>query len=584
MDRRALGFGASLLALCGAVSTVGCGRSAPADRVGRPAITTDRAASAPASDAPVSLLAERGAVQVAVAHDSLRSAAAQAQLTAHAEPPADESQEPKQPAPAIVPQIEIRFAPSGPQAAPAAPAGGLKGETIKLVVPTEAAPAAGAAAKPAAPQAPKTTTLPEPSPATVSAKRELTPLVITPRQVPGGAAAPPVEGDPVTTAAKPQTPATAPVQESPAASATASAARPAPPRPEPSRPLAAAEPPRATPPRPQPITPSNNRLPEAQPARSPAMLAALVRADERVQHGIQLAERGALYAARKEFTTGLMMIAEARDAEQGTRQFSKAVTAAMLALKESRDFVRPGAGLSEADVKLLVASHKTPVLKEVDLSDMPSIVAAQRYYTFARQQLTLAAGRERVASAALFGLGKVVTASAGVNSQQLEFAGPAMALYQAALTAEPANFRASHELGVLLAKSGQLALARDLLQDSASLAPHLATFQNLALVNARLGDRQSAEAAQQRIEELRRAGHSTTTPLVQWVDPATFSSMQSSSDGLIAPPAPANSSTPPASVSGAAPAKSKDAPAPDKPTENVAKKSLTDWLPLNLRR
>jgi tetratricopeptide (TPR) repeat protein len=311
----------------------------------------------------------------------------------------------------------------------------------------------------------------------------------------------------------------------------------------------------------------------APPRRSPEMMATISRADQQVAHGFQLAERGAIYLARAEFTAALKVIAQAFDMEQGTRENSKAVTAGLVALKESTDFVRQTGSVEDANIARIVPRHQTSVLKGADVSDMAPTTAAEAYYAFAQQQLSTAAGRERVASMALYGLGRATTVGAGNNAHQLEYTGQAMVYYQAALQVEPTNFRAANELGVLLANHGQLQQARDMLTRSASLAPNAVTWRNLAMVHNRMGDRQMGEQLQGQAAEMQRSSKNSATPNVQWVDPAMFASVTSSTDGL----------TPPTVAPKTEPTPAKAAAEPAKPPANVAKR-ITDLIPLNLRR
>ena len=106
----------------------------------------------------------------------------------------------------------------------------------------------------------------------------------------------------------------------------------------------------------------------------------------------------------------------------------------------------------------------------------------------------------------MYGLGKVTLVVAGANAHQMEYTGQAMAYYQAAMAVEPRNVRAANELGVLLANNGQLKQARDMLTRSASIAPNAATWQNLAVVHGRMGDRQTAEQLKQQASLMKKTG------------------------------------------------------------------------------
>jgi tetratricopeptide (TPR) repeat protein len=426
-------------------------------------------------------------------------------------------------------------------------------------------------------------TLEEPEPEAVAesepgraAKSELTPIQVMPIPVPEAVAkqappaAPPADvaeaQPPVTAEIKPQPQAEVEKQLEPQSPQTAQV--------QPSIPQAQ--------PQAQPLEPEPQAPPQLAPARkprSPAMIATLARADERARHGIQLAQKGALYAARREFTTAIKLIAQANDVDNGNRDCVKAAIAGFTAMKEANDLLSPAAAMGEIEVAALVGGHKTPVLKGEELSDMPATVAAGYYYNYAKDQLADAIGRQTVGSIALYGLGKIIVAGAGSSANQLEYTGPAMALYQAALLCEPHNYRAAHELGVLYAGAGQFEAARELLIASATKAPQPVIWRNLATVHSRMGERQLAVQAQQRAEALAHTQQDPKTPNVTWVDPATFAttSMPGAQPPVPSPAAAAgakqnNPSTPPATTG------------PSKPAANVAGKKSYEWNPLNLRR
>lgn len=417
-----------------------------------------------------------------------------------------------------------------PAAEPPASPSTLRMAEIEIAKAPEAAPAVPAAEAPAAPVAAKQPPVAPVAEPVLAAKN--TPAPQQPAAAPIAQVAP----------------QPAPVQPAPVQAAPVQAA-----------PVMAAQPQPATQAPPLPVAP----------IRSPALVASMAQADERVRHAIQLAEKGAMYASRKEFTSALTLISQARDIEYGTRQFSQSTAAGLEALKEANDFLKPGS--ATADLSRIVAGHKTPILKDLDVSDLPPSLAAQHYYDYAKVQLSAGIGRETVGSIALYGLGRIIVAGGGANSQQMEYTGPAMALYQAALICEPQNFRAAHELGVLLASSGQLELARNMLLGSAHASPQPMMWKNLAVVHARLGEAQLAAEAQQKATVLEQTSPNANTPAVQWVDPATFAQLGSTTDPTL-PPKTVKPAT--ASPAEAVPAK--------KPS-NVAR-SRSQWDPLNLRR
>ncbi|MBI3837948.1 MAG: tetratricopeptide repeat protein [Planctomycetia bacterium] len=302
--------------------------------------------------------------------------------------------------------------------------------------------------------------------------------------------------------------------------------------------------------------------------RTPEMMAVAARADQRVQRGFQLAGRGAFYSARAEFVAAIQLIAQANDAQQNTRLYTKALTAGLVALRESADFVRQNTANPDVDAARIIAGHKTPILKSARTPELTAMFAAQAYYNYAQEQLAAAAAQDPGSSMALYGLGKIAMLSAGVNkSQQLEHTAQAMSCYQASLMADPNNFRSANELGVLLAENGSLPQARDLLIRSVTISSQPATWQNLAVVHFRLGEEQLAEQARQRALAMQK-GRSRLSPPVEWVDPATFAASAAPSDGLV--PVPAASPNPAPTQGGQA-----------QPAKMTAKKGIGDWLPKN---
>jgi tetratricopeptide (TPR) repeat protein len=307
---------------------------------------------------------------------------------------------------------------------------------------------------------------------------------------------------------------------------------------------------------------------------TPEMIAVLTRADDKVRHGFELADRGALFTARSEFIAALQIIAEANDSQQGTRMYSKALTSGLTALREAGVFVRHRANHSELNVERVVATHKTTILKDSAADELTATYAAQRYYTYAQEQLAAAAAREMNGSMALFGLAKTALSDVtNHSSQPAERTAQAMALFQAALLAEPNNFLAANELAVLEVRNGNLIRARELLMHSASTSNQRATWHNLAVVHARLGETALSEHAKAQIGRFAPPPSTGPTPSVKWLDPESFARTTAPSDGLV----PMGVQAP---TAGPAAAK----PTPAQPSGNMAKKGASDWLPWSSRR
>jgi tetratricopeptide (TPR) repeat protein len=219
----------------------------------------------------------------------------------------------------------------------------------------------------------------------------------------------------------------------------------------------------------------------------------------------------------------------------------------------------------------LVAGHKTPLLKG-NAENLSPLAAAQRYYTYAQEQLSAAAAADPAGSLALYALGRAALGPSNQHAASLQSTAQAMALYQAALMADSKNFRAANELGVLMAGQGNLPQARDLFLQSAAASPQAATWYNLASVHLRMKEPQLAAQAKAQGDTLARAGRVGSNPLVHVVDTQTFAQTRPASDS-VPPQAPA-----------AAPAAPQPAKPGEKPAATTAKKSFTDWLPWTTRR
>jgi len=231
--------------------------------------------------------------------------------------------------------------------------------------------------------------------------------------------------------------------------------------------------------------------------RSTEMIVVAKRAHEHVERGFNLAGRGAVMSARSEFLMAVRMIAEALDVFQSTDRHTQALAAGVRALDEAEDFV-PRGNRFDADfnVAFMVENHRTPVLHGNDAESISPIVAMQQYYTYAQEQLGVAAGSEAVGSLALYGLGKLHGVLAAQNSELVaDPEAKAMVYYHAALVTDPQNYMAANELAVWLARYGRYEPARSLLLASLSVAPQPATWHNLSVVHEQLGESGLAELA-----------------------------------------------------------------------------------------
>ncbi len=200
-------------------------------------------------------------------------------------------------------------------------------------------------------------------------------------------------------------------------------------------------------------------------------------------------------------------------------------------MEEVDDFVPRGTNIeADLNLKLLVDAHRTPVLKERALENVTVTEAQRLYLTYAQEQLAAAAGDQAVASLALHGLGKVCSAPSAMHGPQEKIAEcKAVVFFQAALVAEPRNFLAANELGVLLARFGRLDDACKVLEQAVAISNAPTSWRNLATVYERLGNTQRAQQARKQAEtavaQLQHDGFASAGMRypINWLDPESFS-------------------------------------------------------------
>jgi tetratricopeptide (TPR) repeat protein len=243
------------------------------------------------------------------------------------------------------------------------------------------------------------------------------------------------------------------------------------------------------------------------------------------QKALRLAERGALYSARAELLEALRMVAQSRDARSGGTACVSALDAALTALEESNDFSSPwGARQASLPLADIIRPHKTPVLKRIDTSQLSGLAASQHYLAYAQQQLALAAGPSPIAAESFYLLGKVHAHLAGESAGAPAAHTPcAMVFHQAALAADPQHSQAANELGVLLARFGELTAARKMLLTSVRSSPTASAWHNLATVHERLGEFDLAKRARYEAELIGgKSPRQRSGQTVEWIDAAAF--------------------------------------------------------------
>lgn len=252
----------------------------------------------------------------------------------------------------------------------------------------------------------------------------------------------------------------------------------------------------------------------AGPRRIAAPETLLREAAEHAHRGFRLSQRDALYLAQAEFLTALERVADAHDLRRRTRLHSQALNAGLLALAESSDFLASPTGARPLDVAQLVRGHGTPVLRHPPVKLPAAPLAALRYREFAYDRLAVAAAGNTDASMALLGLGRVAMRLELVSpAWRAESAAEGTMFFEAAVLADPANFRAAGELSAILIGRGEWIRARDVLARSVGVAPHASTHRQLATVYTRLGETQLATRSTNLAAALeRRGGNHPTNP------------------------------------------------------------------------
>jgi tetratricopeptide (TPR) repeat protein len=237
---------------------------------------------------------------------------------------------------------------------------------------------------------------------------------------------------------------------------------------------------------------------------TPELIAIARQADSHNAHGALLAERGAIFSARAQFIQALRLSAAVLDAQRNTTAHSQALARGFRALDETKD--------------LAFAATAT-------VDDLHPSQALQRCLAYAQEQLAAGAGDLQPAASALFALGKLEMTAALTRIGSPEAARAAVFL-QAALVVNPRHALAANELGVLLARHGRIDEAKAALQYSARIAPQPAVWRNLAIVHHGMGELDLAARADWEYQKATSAAHNrindASSPMVRWVDPATF--------------------------------------------------------------
>lgn len=234
-----------------------------------------------------------------------------------------------------------------------------------------------------------------------------------------------------------------------------------------------------------------------------------------IEYGKSLSRRGAAFAARQEFYASLRILAQSHDQQHGGVKYTQALRNGIIALKEAEDFIVADTE-SQIGLKVpnVIETHTTKIISAENAKGMTAIEAMQRYFAYASHQLARSGGQNVVAAECFFCLGKLhsVQAKLGASPSKLDIA-KSLVFHQAAVSADPSNFRSLNELGVLYANSGRFEESKEMLINSLRFHQLPQAWENLAVVHQRLGEDQLAELANQEFKMI-----STRSPrsAIQW--------------------------------------------------------------------
>ncbi len=250
----------------------------------------------------------------------------------------------------------------------------------------------------------------------------------------------------------------------------------------------------------------------------------IAKARQQLSYAEDLAKRGAVHSAEKEYTEALWTVAHALDARDRSTTHTAALQVALLTMDEAEMFaptIRAPSGSD--DVKRLAASHRNPAAKLVAETGASPLQALQVYYEFARKKLTDAVGELPTGAESLYGLARVQLAHSKAKTSTSQLAqAKAMSLLLAATEVDPQNYRATNELGVLYAQFGQLAHAETMLKRSAESLQRAETWQNLAKVYEMAGREDWARQAIARSQSLPTERDIAMSSTIKWVPVKQF--------------------------------------------------------------
>lgn len=231
---------------------------------------------------------------------------------------------------------------------------------------------------------------------------------------------------------------------------------------------------------------------QLQPLSESLTAVQMLRQAQRLQREAeQLIARGAHYAARQTAAESLRAFAAASDLAQNSHNAKQQLDAALEAVRESGDFLGRYGTVDQAGLARMVGSHRTPLLKRIDTSDLSPVAAADLYLDFARDRFSRALAGNPDAARSLMVLGQ---------AERQRDAGPttandsiALCCARAALAVSPEDATTHNELGYLALQVGLLDEARWALERGLSIRPSTEALQNLVETHRLAGNIETAQ-------------------------------------------------------------------------------------------
>lgn len=246
--------------------------------------------------------------------------------------------------------------------------------------------------------------------------------------------------------------------------------------------------------RPPTASPRQVEIPERSAEISAAASRLRSMARSSMLEGRRLLDRGAIFSAHEATTRSLRQIVQSVDLANISNQSTASLTAALRAIKESKDFSSIYGIDDPGSLGRMVASHQTKVLQGVDLERLLSFAATAMYLQAAEDHLVEALGDYAESGDALILLGRIEQMIAPEDTTY--HGAVALAMHSAAARIRPHSAMIHRELGITMLHQGMDRLAAQSLRQSISMRASRRGYRYLQQASARLGDQDTVRQCQ----------------------------------------------------------------------------------------